>query len=72
MFGLDEIKGIGPSIIDKLNKLDIYTIEDLISYYPYKYKLLKKTSLNEEKVTVVGKILSKAGKHYGKYKKILW
>ena len=58
MFGLDEIKGIGPSTIDKLNKLDIYTIDDLISYYPYKYKLLKKTSLNEEKVTVVGKILS--------------
>ena len=59
MFGLDEIKGIGPSTIDKLNKLDIYTIEDLITYYPYKYKLLKKTSLEEEKVTVVGKILSK-------------
>ena len=58
MFGLDTIKGIGPSTIDKLNKLNIYTLEDLISYYPYKYKLLKKTSLNEERVTVSGKIIS--------------
>ena len=58
MFGLDNIKGIGPSTISKLNKLDIYSIEDLISYYPYRYHLLKKTSLEEEKVTVSGKILS--------------
>ncbi len=58
MFGLDTIKGIGPSTIDKLNKLDIYSVEDLVSYYPYKYKLLRKTSLEEEKVTVSGKILS--------------
>ena len=58
MFGLDTIKGIGPSTIDKLNKLDIYTVEDLVSYYPYKYKLLRKTSLEEEKVTVAGKIIS--------------
>jgi ATP-dependent DNA helicase RecG len=58
MFGLDTIKGVGPSTIDKLNKLDIYTIEDLVSYYPYRYHLLKKTSLDEEKVTVSGKIIS--------------
>ena len=58
MFGLDNIKGIGPSTINKLNKLDIYNMEDLINYFPYKYHILKKTSLNEEKVVVSGKILS--------------
>ena len=58
MFGLDKIKGIGPSTINKLNKLEIYSIEDLVTYYPYKYKLLKKTSLEEEKVTISGKIIS--------------
>ncbi|MBR4830235.1 MAG: ATP-dependent DNA helicase RecG [Bacilli bacterium] len=66
MFGLDTIKGIGPSTIDKLNKLDIYTVEDLVSYYPYKYKLLRKTSLDEEKVTVAGKIISTPALSYFK------
>ena len=58
MFGLDKIKGIGPSTIDKLNKLNIYSTDDLISYYPYRYHVLKKTPLDEEKVVVSGKILS--------------
>ena len=35
---LSSIKGIGPSTINKLTKLDITTIDDLVSYYPYRYE----------------------------------
>ena len=42
---LEEIKGIGPKTIELLNKLNITTIEDLLSYYPYRYDYLIATNL---------------------------
>ena len=42
---LEEIKGIGPKTIELLNKLNITTIEDLLSYYPYRYDYLIVTNL---------------------------
>ena len=56
MSELEFIKGIGKATIDKLNKLDIYSIEDLITYYPFKYEVLKKTSLDDEHSVVTGEI----------------
>lgn len=32
------IKGVGPSRVKLLNKLGIYTLEDLITYYPREYE----------------------------------
>lgn len=32
------IKGVGPNRIKQLNKLDIYTLEDVINYYPRGYE----------------------------------
>ena len=32
------IKGVGPSRVKLLNYLGIYTLEDLITYYPRKYE----------------------------------
>ena len=58
MSELEFIKGIGNSTVSKLNKLDIYSVEDLITYYPYRYKILKKTSLEDEHSVVTGKIES--------------
>ena len=52
------IKGIGVSTIQKLNKLDINNSDDLITYYPYRYEILKKTNLYSDKVVVVGIIES--------------
>ena len=43
---LDEIKGIGPKTIDLLNKLDITNINDLLTYYPYRYDFLYATTLS--------------------------
>ncbi|MBO6145212.1 MAG: ATP-dependent DNA helicase RecG [Bacilli bacterium] len=55
---LNDIKGIGPKTISLLNKLNIYNINDLIEYYPYRYEILKQTSLNEENVIISGIIES--------------
>lgn len=42
---LYEIKGIGPKTIDLLEKLNIIYLEDLLEFYPYKYDVLKRTTL---------------------------
>ena len=42
---LQNLKGIGEKNIEYLYKADIYTIEDLVTYYPYRYQVLKPESL---------------------------
>lgn len=54
MNDLLQLKGVGDKTLLLLNKLNIYTINDLITYYPYRYDLLKKTNLNSEKVIIEG------------------
>ena len=46
---LEQVEGIGPKTIELLAKLRIYTIEDLISHYPFRYEVLKKSNLAEMK-----------------------
>ena len=43
---LDEIKGVGPKTILSLNSLGIYTLDDLLNYFPYRYNVLKPVSLS--------------------------
>lgn len=43
---LDKIKGIGPKTILSLNSLGIYTLDDLLNYFPYRYNILKPVSLS--------------------------
>ena len=43
---LDEIKGIGPKTILSFNSLGIYTLDDLLNYFPYRYNVLKPVSLS--------------------------
>ena len=54
MAELTDIKGIGPKTVSTLNKLGINNVNDLINDYPYRYEVLKQTSLYEEKVVVSG------------------
>ena len=60
MDDLQSIKGIGPKSEQLLNKLGIMSIEDLLTYYPFKYDLLKRSDLNivepDEKVIIDGKV----------------
>ena len=54
MFDLCDIKGVGDKTSKLLNKLNIYNVIDLVTYYPYRFEILKQTSLYEEKVVVSG------------------
>ena len=58
MMQLKDIKGIGPKTIESLNKLNINNINDLLEHYPFRYEILKQTTLYEEKVIVSGIIES--------------
>lgn len=51
---LNAIKGIGDKTITLLNKLNIYTIDDLVNYYPFRYEILEKTNLNSDRVVIDG------------------
>ena len=53
MDDLKYLKGVGPKTLTLLNKLDIYTIDDLISHYPYRFEVLKK-GINEDKIIIDG------------------
>ena len=51
---LYDIKGVGPKTIEILNRLNIYNISDLLDYYPYRYEVLKQTSLSDDNVIISG------------------
>ena len=44
---LNLIKNIGPKTENLLNKLNIYTVEDLLTFYPYRYNIIKLKNINE-------------------------
>lgn len=42
---VSELKGVGPKMVQALERLNITTIEDLLCYYPYRYHLIKRSNL---------------------------
>ena len=59
---LENIKGIGPKTIKYLNDLNIYNINDLLTYYPYRYNvynpsIIENAKENEE-IVINGTIAS--------------
>ena len=48
---LDDIKGIGPKSLIGLNNLGIVDINSLLSFYPYRFDILKRTSISEFNIT---------------------
>ena len=71
MNDLSSIKGIGPSTINKLAKLDITTIDDLVSYYPYRYEILKKSENDYEHMVISVQVMSTPTVSYVKRLNIL-
>lgn len=65
---LEDIKGIGPKTLKLFQNLNVFTIQDLITYYPYKYKLYHPVTLDnyEENTEVLinGYIASDAKIYY--------
>lgn len=55
---LNEIKGLGLTTEKYLNELGIYSAEDLINYYPFRYEIIENTKLEDikdgEKIIIGG------------------
>jgi len=67
------IKGIGEETAEAFAEMRIYTIRDLLEYFPYRYEDYSLKDLTEvqhdEKVTVEGKVHSEPSlNYYGKKK----
>lgn len=62
MLDVSKVKGIGPKSLMLLNKIGIYTVDDLVTHYPFRYDVLTRSDLKnvkeEEKVVIDGKVES--------------
>lgn len=62
MTELKDVKSIGPKSLSLLNKINIYTIEDLVTHYPFRYDVLERNDLSEVedggKIIIDGKVES--------------
>ena len=62
MKDLTSIKGLGAKAKELLNKLGIMDINDLLTYYPVRYDVLKRTNLKEisedDKIVIDGRVES--------------
>ena len=43
---LSDINKVGNKTITNLNKLGIYNIDDLVTYYPYRFEIIKRSDMN--------------------------
>lgn len=59
---LSDVKGIGPKTETLLNKMGIFSFDDLVTHYPFRYEILKRSNLKDEealeKVIIDGKVES--------------
>lgn len=59
---IEELDGVGIKKSELFHKLGVYTIHDLISYYPRKYNYLKRTNMRQvmhgDKVIIDGRVES--------------
>lgn len=59
---LSDVKGIGPKTETLLNKIGIFSFDDLVTHYPFRYEILKRSNLKDEesleKVIIDGKVES--------------
>lgn len=59
---VSKVKGIGPKSLSLIEKIGIKTVDDLVTHYPFRYDILKRSNLketeNDEKVIIDGKVES--------------
>ncbi|WP_164683721.1 ATP-dependent DNA helicase RecG [Streptococcus hyointestinalis] len=70
---LTELKGIGPKSAEKFQQLGIFTVADLLLYFPFRYEDYKARSVFElqdgEKAVVTGTLVTPANlQYYGRHK----
>lgn len=70
---LSVLPGIGPKSAEKFLKLDLETIGELLTYYPFRYEDFESKSILDlqdgEKAVVVGNVVSPANVQYYGYKR---
>ncbi|HFI0405806.1 TPA: ATP-dependent DNA helicase RecG [Streptococcus suis] len=70
---LSVLPGIGPKSAEKFLKLDIETIGQLLTYYPFRYEDFESKSILDlqdgEKAVVIGNVVSPANVQYYGYKR---
>lgn len=58
---VDTIKGVGPALQEQLESLNIFTVEDLLFFFPSRYDNYQVKALNElihdEKATIEGEVI---------------
>jgi len=59
---VSKVKGIGPKSLSLLHKIGVYTVDDLVTHYPFRYDVLKRSDLKEAeddtKVIIDGRVES--------------
>ena len=59
---IEKVKGIGSKTSLLFNKLNVFTLDDLLRFYPYRYNIYKPVNINEAKedetITITGIITS--------------
>lgn len=65
---LDDIKGVGEKTIFLLRKLNLITMQDIITYYPYRYNIYKISDVltDDDIITINGVVESEAKVNYVK------
>ncbi len=62
MAELKDVRGVGTKGLEKLKKLGINTIEDLVTHYPFRYEVLTRGNLQEiddgDKIIIDGRVES--------------
>ncbi len=62
MTALKDVKGIGVKSLSLLQKININTVEDLVTHYPFRYDILERNNLSEmedgDKIVIDGKVES--------------
>lgn len=56
---LEQLPKIGPKTINILNKININTVEDLLTYYPYRYNVIKFINIDEANENMICYIKAK-------------
>ena len=61
---LENIKGIGPKTVNILRRLGINNTLDLVTYYPFRYDIIKKSDINlleqDDKIIIDGVVETNA------------
>ncbi|MGS4786864.1 ATP-dependent DNA helicase RecG [Streptococcus sp. P25B114] len=70
---LSVLPGIGPKSAEKFTKLDLYSVEDVLCYYPFRYEDYETKSILElmdgEKAVIMGQVVTPANVQYYGFKR---